>query len=143
MKTTSILTTLFVSVALAEDQLPFAEKAAGWFDKAKSFIPSVTPSIPNPVNAAAAGIAASKVQQITRANYRSILAPKASGEEEWLVYLTGGNKTCFGRCDKVDRVFNVSLFREQVASLTAPGIRTSTCSSTTTSRNTTSKDWKD
>lgn len=108
MKTTAFVS-LLCSVALAEDQVPLKEKAAGWFDKAKAFIPSVTPSILNPVNAAASAFAASNVEQITKHNYKQLLVPKASGEEEWLVYLTGGNKTCFGRCAHADKAFNVSL----------------------------------
>lgn len=107
MKTTTLLSTLLFSAAFAQDQVPLKEKAAGWFDKAKSYIPSGTPSIPNPVQAAAGAFASKKVQKINIRNYQRILRPKVEGEEEWLVYLTGGNKTCFGRCERADAAWNV------------------------------------
>lgn len=109
MKITTLLSTLLFSAAIAQDQVPLKEKAAGWFDKAKSYIPSGTPSIPNPVQAAGGAYAATKVQKINIRNYQRILRPKVSGEEEWLIYLTGGNKTCFGRCERADGAWNVSL----------------------------------
>lgn len=108
MKTTTLLSTLLFTAALAQDQVPLKDKAAGWFDKAKSYIPSGTPSIPNPVQAAGGALAAKKVQKINIRNYHRLLRPKVEGEEEWLIYLTGGNKTCFGKCERADGVWNVS-----------------------------------
>lgn len=106
---TSALVSLLVSVALAQDaQIPFVEKAAGWFDKAKSYIPSGTPSIPNPIDAGAAAVEDKMVTRINLKNYQRLLKPKLEGEEEWLVYLTGANKTCFGRCGKTDAAWDVS-----------------------------------
>lgn len=108
MKTINLLAPLFCSVALAQDaQIPLKEKAQQWFDVAKSYIPSGVPSIPNPVDAGAAAVAGNKVQKISIANFERVLAPKPEGEEEWLIYTTGGNKTCFGRCGKVDLAWNV------------------------------------
>lgn len=106
MKATTFLTTLLFGAVLAQDQVPLKEKAAGWLDKAKSFIPSGTPSIPNPVEAAAAAFADKKVQKLNIRNYQRILQPKLEGEEEWLIYATGGNKTCFGRCARADAAWN-------------------------------------
>lgn len=114
MKTTTFLTTLLFSAVLAQDQVPLKEKAAGWLDKAKSYIPSGTPSIPNPVEAAAAAFADKKVQKINVRNYKRILTPKLEGEEEWLIYATGGNKTCFGKCARADAAWNVSCSTEPV-----------------------------
>jgi len=106
---TSLLTSLLFGAALAQEaQIPLKDKAAGWFDKAKSYIPSVTPSVPNPIDAGAAAVADRKVVRINIRNYQRLLKPKIEAEEEWLVYLTGGNKTCFGRCGKADAAWNVS-----------------------------------
>jgi len=106
---TGIIATLLCGAALAHDQIPLKEKAAGWFDKAKSYIPSVTPSIPNPIDAGAAAVAEKKVTKINIRNYQRLLQPKLEGEEEWLIYLTGGNKSCFGRCGKTDAAWNLSI----------------------------------
>lgn len=111
MKTTSLLSAVLVGAVFAQDQVTLKEKAAGWFDKAKSYIPSVSPSVPNPVEAASAATAAiapKKVEKINLRNFRRLLRPKLEGEEEWLVYLTGENKTCFGRCQIADAAWNVS-----------------------------------
>ena len=109
MKTSTLIASLFFGATLAADaQVPLKDKAQGWLDKAKSYIPSGTPSVPNPVDAAAAGVAALKVQKVNIRNYERLLSPKLEGEEEWLIYATGQNKSCFGRCGKSDRVFNVS-----------------------------------
>lgn len=109
MKTSLLLTSLLFGVVLADDtQATLKEKAQGWFDKAKSYIPSVTPSIPNPIDAGAAAVAAKNVQKVNIRNYHRLLAPKVEGEEEWLIYATGGNKSCFGRCGKADLAWNVS-----------------------------------
>lgn len=110
MKVTALIAPVLCSIVLAQDaQIPLKEKAQGWFDKAKSYIPSGTPSIPNPVHAGAAAVAAQKVQNVNIRNYERLLAPKPDGEEEWLIYATGGNKTCFGRCGKVDLAWNVRV----------------------------------
>lgn len=111
---TSILASLLVGIALAQDaQTPLKEKAAGWFDKAKAYIPAGAPSIPNPIDAGAAAVEEKRVTRINIRNYQRLLKPKLEGEEEWLIYLTGGNKTCFGRCGKTDAAWNVShtIFR--------------------------------
>ena len=109
MKITIFLASLLAALAFADDaQAPLKEKAAGWFDKAKSYIPSGTPSIPNPINTGAAYVADKKVQKISIQNYKRLLTPSFDGGEEWLIYVTGGNKSCFGRCGKANLAWNVS-----------------------------------
>lgn len=109
MKVSAFLTGLFLGVVLADEaQVPLKDKAQGWFDKAKSYIPSVSPSIPNPIDAGAAAVAAKKVQKVNVRNAQRLLAPKPEGEEEWIIFATGGNKTCFGRCGRADLAWNVS-----------------------------------
>ncbi|KAK4921034.1 hypothetical protein LTR66_016696, partial [Elasticomyces elasticus] len=88
--------------AAEEPQVPLSGKAAAWLDKAKSYIPTGSP-----VNAAVSVVADKRVQKINQRNYDRVLrSPRLEGEEEWLIYLTGGNKSCFGRCEPVDQVWN-------------------------------------
>ncbi len=94
------------TLTLTDDaQVPLKDRAFGWFDKAKSYIPSIP--IPDPIDAGASEVAARKVERINIRNWQRKLAPKPDGEEEWMVYVTGGNKSCFGRCTGVDAVWNV------------------------------------
>ncbi|KIW92587.1 uncharacterized protein Z519_06434 [Cladophialophora bantiana CBS 173.52] len=114
---------LLLPLLVQADQVPLKDKAAGWFDKVKSFIPSgvggsasgggapsaSVPVPPHPLAAGAARVAENKVEKINIRNWQRKLSPKPDTEEEWLVYLTGGNKTCFGRCGPVDAVWNESV----------------------------------
>lgn len=103
------------ALAAAQDQVPLVEKVSGWFNNIKSAVPAApsVPSVPNPVTAGAAKVAEYKVHKFTHANYDEKLKPTsadpADGPENWLIYVTGGNKTCFGRCDTVDKAWNASI----------------------------------
>lgn len=124
-------TLLLLPVLVAADQAALFEKASGWFDKAKSYIPT---AVPNPVEAGAAKFADQRVERINIRNWERKLGPKLDTEEEWMVYMTGGNKSCFGRCGPVDVVWNVSLDNSQDTCKTClilcAGVRPSThCSS--------------
>jgi len=99
-------TLLLLPVLVAADQAALFEKASGWFDKAKSYIPT---AVPNPVEAGAAKFADQRVERINIRNWERKLGPKLDTEEEWMVYMTGGNKSCFGRCGPVDVVWNESV----------------------------------
>jgi len=110
----ALLLSSLVSSAIAADQVPFADRAQGWFDKAKSYIPSEAGSVPDPVEDAASAIGAKKFEKINSRNYERTLRPKLEGEEEWIVYLTGGNKSCFGRCDRANAAWNVSHQEPQI-----------------------------
>lgn len=95
-------------------QKPLQEKAQGWLNKAKSYIPTAVPTVPgltaiekvsnpkptfkSPIKETANVIAAKKVTPLTRQDYRDLLtpAPSAKSPLEWLVFVTGGNKTCVG-----------------------------------------------
>lgn len=97
-----LLLPALTSLVAAQDQVPFQDKATEWINKAKSFIPGS-----NPVEAASAYIADKNVERINIRNWERKLSPKLNTEEEWLVYVTGGNKSCFGRCGHVDKKWNV------------------------------------
>jgi hypothetical protein len=63
-------------------------------------------------------VAANRVYNLTLSNWRYILPydlskskalKGADGEEEWYVYFTGKNRTCFGLCERADAAWQVSL----------------------------------
>ncbi|KIV87126.1 hypothetical protein PV11_02694 [Exophiala sideris] len=101
---------LLLPALVAAQQVPFADQAQAWFNKAKEYIPGNIPSgTANPVEVAAAKFADARVDRISIRNWERKLSPKPDTEEEWMIYMTGGNKTCFGRCDEVDKVWNESV----------------------------------
>jgi hypothetical protein len=101
---------LLPAIAIADDQKPLKDKAAAWFDKAKSFMPSA--ALPSPVDAGASTVAGLVVEKITKANWRRKMLPIAGdpsrGPQEWMVYFSG-NTSCDGRCEQADKAFNVIL----------------------------------
>ncbi|KIW18223.1 hypothetical protein PV08_02511 [Exophiala spinifera] len=108
MRFSSTLLLLPLLVA-ADQQVAFKDQAAAWFDKAKAYLPNAAAVVPNPIDAGAAQVADSRVEKINLRNWKSKLGPKLDTEEEWMVYMTGGNKSCFGRCGKVDLTWNESV----------------------------------
>lgn len=97
-----------VPLALADNYPPYQrlfDNVKDRFDRIKEFIPS---NIPDPLDAGASLVAGQKVERINIRNFQRKLSPKLDGEEEWMIYFTGGNKSCFGRCGPVDLVWNVS-----------------------------------
>lgn len=119
MRTSPLLLAL-PALASAQQQVPFLDQVKGWFSKASATIssaipsaPSVSiPSIPNPAALAAEKVAAQKVERLTVANHEDVMRPGAAtaspGIEEWMVFVTGGNNTCFGRCGVAETAFNES-----------------------------------
>ncbi|KAF1991498.1 hypothetical protein K402DRAFT_388897 [Aulographum hederae CBS 113979] len=112
--TQSILLSLPV-LALAEQQQPLMDKAKAWFSKAQSYIPSAVPSVPvpsNPVEAGASKVAEHMVHPLTLDNWQDVLKADVSsakiGPEPWMVFLTGGNKTCYGMCEQAEKAWNAS-----------------------------------
>lgn len=93
------------ALAVAQEQAPLADRVQGWFDKAKSYLPTATPVVP------VEKVVEQKVQEkavtpFNLSNFQSALEP-ASEPKEWLLFVTGGNKTCFGRCEQASKAFNV------------------------------------
>ena len=109
--TTTLL--LLPALTLAQEQKPlgaFIDIANSWFDKAKSYIPS---SFDTPTGTVAAKVAAKNVVPLTADNWASVLQPSASatatsGPDNWMVLISGGNKTCFGLCGNVEHAWNES-----------------------------------
>ena len=115
------------ATVVAQGQIPLGENLQAWFDQAKSYIPA---SVYSPVAAGAAKLAAENVTPLTKDNWLSVLSPSTEGSwkgpETWMVFFSGGNKTCFGRCDGVDKAWNESaaLF---AADPTAPHLASADC----------------
>jgi hypothetical protein len=112
-------TLLIALPALATaQQVPFLDQVKGWFAKASESITSAASSVPsislpNPVASGAAKIASLKVHNLDINNYRDLLKPGAAtaspGIEEWMIMVTGGNKTCYGACTRAEQAWNESV----------------------------------
>lgn len=128
MRATPLLLAL-PAIAAAAEQEPLLNQVKGWFAKASESIvaalPTGVPSVPvssitKPLAAGAskgaakgaAKAAALTVERVTLDNYKSVLQPGAAtaspGLEEWMVFVTGGNKTCYGLCEHAETAFNAS-----------------------------------
>ncbi|EAW10492.1 uncharacterized protein ACLA_049640 [Aspergillus clavatus NRRL 1] len=99
------------ALAAAQEQVPLGDRVQGWLNKAKSYLPTATPVIPPVVEKVVEQT--KKIQEKTvtpwnASNWQSILEP-SSEPQDWLLYITGGNKTCFGRCGPADKAFNESV----------------------------------
>jgi len=102
------------ALSLAQEQVPFADKIRGWFNKAQEFIPTSVPSIiPETVDAGASKVAQQYVHSLNLTNWKNIIKPSAdaqkAGPDEWLIFLTGGNQTCYGLCGNVTQEWNKSV----------------------------------
>lgn len=116
MRFSSTLLLALPAIAVAEEQIPLLDKVKGFFNKATAAVSSSIPAPPsNPINAAAdkaASKAAAAIQHtLTLENWREILTvdPTASPPttQDWLVFVTGGNSTCYGMCGNATKAWNV------------------------------------
>lgn len=117
MRTSPLLLAL-PALATAQQQFPFLDQVKGWFAQASNTISSAIPSapsavkVPNPIAAGAKAVAGAKVERVTVNNYSNLLKPGAAtaspGIEEWMIFVTGGNKTCFGKCLHAETAWNES-----------------------------------
>ncbi|EAU39550.1 predicted protein [Aspergillus terreus NIH2624] len=101
---------LLPALAAAQEQVPLADRVQGWFNKAKSYLPTATPVIPavEKIVEPKKVLHEKTVTPFNLTNYQSILEPSAE-PQDWLVFVTGGNKTCFGRCGRAEKSFNESV----------------------------------
>ncbi|PYH96222.1 PTH2-domain-containing protein [Aspergillus ellipticus CBS 707.79] len=122
---------LLPALAVAQEQVPLGDRVQGWFNKAKSYLPTATPVVPAAVVEKV--VEKAKVQElktvasVNLTNWQTILEP-ASEPQDLLVYVTGGNKTCFGRCAQADQSFNESVLLFS-ADPTSPNLATLDCES--------------
>jgi len=108
VSTLSILALPLLAVA---QQDPFEQakaQAQYWFDKISSYIPNPSRAHTPPQAAAKAGGKTLNILTLNNWEHtiRSSVKPASTEPEEWWVLLTGGNKTCFNQCGKVETAFN-------------------------------------
>ncbi|KAL2862893.1 uncharacterized protein BJX67DRAFT_289079 [Aspergillus lucknowensis] len=99
------------ALAVAQEQVPLADRVQGWFNMAKSYLPTATPVVPvaeKVVEPAKQVIQEKTITPFNSSNWESLLEP-AQSPQDWLLFITGGNKTCFGRCGRAEKSFNESL----------------------------------
>jgi hypothetical protein len=86
-------------LAAAQDFAQYQAQFQNYMDKFASYIP--TPSKPDPIGAAQAKAGSLKMDVLTLDSWRDVLyshvKPVATKPEETWVFITGGNKTCFGK----------------------------------------------
>lgn len=100
-----LLPLLALSGTALAQQPGMLDKLQAW---AFNFKDQILATLPNPIDAGASAVAANVVQPLNMNNWQTHLWPKET-PEEWMVYITGGNKTCFGRCGHADKTWNVCL----------------------------------
>ncbi|OCK85750.1 hypothetical protein K432DRAFT_286154 [Lepidopterella palustris CBS 459.81] len=113
MRCASRLLLALPALALAQEQFPIADKIKGWLNQAQSFISSAVPAVPSTMDAGAAKVAEHVEIFLTLDNWQSVLAadPSATtaGPDDWMVYITGGNRTCYGLCGNATIAWNESV----------------------------------
>lgn len=130
--TQSLLLLALPSLITAQSQKPLGEKVGdnlqNWLNKVKTYLPA---SVTSPVDTGAAKVAAKNVTPLTKDNWQSVLSPSSSaaassGPETWMVFVTGGNKTCYGQCGGVEAAWNESA-TAFAADPTAPNLASLNC----------------
>ncbi|KAF1836903.1 hypothetical protein BDW02DRAFT_566666 [Decorospora gaudefroyi] len=118
MRFSSSLVFALPALAVAEEQVPILDKVKGFFNKATAAVSSSIPSMPSaPVDTAttkAASTAAAAIQHpLTLENWKEVITVDATASppttQDWLVFITGGNNTCFGMCGNATKAWNASL----------------------------------
>jgi hypothetical protein len=118
MRVSSSLLLALPALAVAEEQIPLLDKVKGFFNKATAAVSSSIPSMPSaPVdsaaNKAAVNAAAAIQYPLTLENWKEVLTvdPTASPPttQDWLIFATGGNSTCFGLCGNATKAWNVGI----------------------------------
>lgn len=115
---------LLPALALAQEQVPLADRVQGWFNKAKAMVPTAVPA--EPIVKMAEKVSEKAVTPLTLDNWESILTPGPQAED-WFIFTTGGNKTCFGRCEHATKAFQVR-FHFMRASIQPTRLESITCS---------------
>lgn len=121
MRTSSVLLALsaLASAQQQQQQKPLKDVALDTFNeylgKAQGIASSYMGNAPLKAakSAAPQKLANGAVTVFTIDNWKSILKPQvsrtqSSEPEEWMVYITGENKTCGGMCGRADNAWNVS-----------------------------------
>jgi len=106
----SLLALPLLSV-VAQQESPIEQvkaQAQYWFEKIQSFLPN--PAEAHSPEAAAAKVGGKTLNVLTLSGWehtiRSSVKASSTKPEEWWVFITGGNKTCFGHCLQSEIAFN-------------------------------------
>jgi hypothetical protein len=113
MRFSSTLFLALPAAALAQDQVPLVDKVKGYWNKVTNAVSSAVPAVPSsPVAASAAKVAESVQHHLTLNNWKDVIThdPTVSAPttQDWVVYINGGNVTCFGHCGNATKAWNVS-----------------------------------
>lgn len=84
-----------------------------YLKKAQSFIPNPSKDTPIDTSYSASSSTSGKAPEVLtlgdwESTIRGSVAADSTTPQEWWVLVTGGNKTCFGQCTKVETAFNDS-----------------------------------
>lgn len=99
-------------------QNPLMDQVMGWYNKAAAVVSANLPNAPSAphvpiVDTAAAKIADLSVDRLTLENHKQVLASSSTGgssePETIMLFVTGGNKTCFGTCGHAETEWNKSV----------------------------------
>jgi hypothetical protein len=112
MRSSSLLFLLPALGVVAEQKpMEWTESVKAWFNKASEAaaknVKNVPNIIPDSLDSGAAKVAEVVVEPINASNWKDVLVPGASKSNEWLVYVTGSNKTCYGNCVNATKAWNV------------------------------------
>lgn len=107
--TTALLIAIpaLASAAQEPQQIPLADTLNRWFEKAKSYLPAVgTAPIAATTTAAKKAAAGINIHTVSDENWDSLLSPSSSSPQTWMIFVSGGNKTCYGQCTELESVWN-------------------------------------
>ncbi|KAI1090107.1 hypothetical protein F5B19DRAFT_464673 [Rostrohypoxylon terebratum] len=99
----------------AADVPEYQAQFENYLGQAQVFLGNVASKLPNPnkhdvAAAVEAKTGALNLDILTLDNWKqtfySSVKPESTTPEEWWVLITGGNKTCFGQCGKIESAFN-------------------------------------
>ena len=126
MRFSSGLVLALPALAVAEEQIPILDKVKGFFNKATAAVSASISSMPSaPVDTATSKVAAKVAEviqyPITLENWKDVMTVDATASprttQDWLVFTTGGNNTCFGLCGNVTTAWNVRMALTQLNAL--------------------------
>ena len=111
MRFSATLLALPLLAAAAQEASPLDQakaQAEYYLNKFMSYIPN--PNRAHSPQAAAAKAGGRTLNILTLADWeqtiRGVVKPTSTKPEEWWVLVTGGNRTCFGQCEKIEKAFN-------------------------------------
>ncbi|KAF2185184.1 hypothetical protein K469DRAFT_707966 [Zopfia rhizophila CBS 207.26] len=113
MRFSSALLLALSALALAEEQVPLGDKLKGWFNKAKEAVTSAVPAAPSPLQAGSAKVTQKVQHELTADNWKTVLTTdpttSAPTTQDWMVFINGGNVSCYGFCGNASKAWNESV----------------------------------